>query len=176
MGPLNSLTVLQLGEGIAASYCGRLLAGFGATVVAVEPPGGSALRRARGTPGAPLPARDESPVFAYLAMGKRSVTATRPVPEDASRLRELALCSDVVIADEAATALALHGLDYDSLAAANPSLVYLSLSGFGDWAPGPPGARRTSPPSVWAARCGSPASPAASHSARPANRPGCSLG
>src|SRR5579872_3933280 len=96
-GPLQGYTVLELGDGIASGYCGRLLAGFGATVIKVEPPQGDRARRARVVPGAPLPDPNCAPLFLYLGMGKRSLVADLNDPDDAARVRELAQHADVVL-------------------------------------------------------------------------------
>lgn len=134
-GPLQGLVVLELGDGVASGYCGRLLAGFGATVVKVEPPGGSRLRRMRATPGAPLPHPDEAPWWLYLSMGKRSLVASFDSEADVDVLRRLAARADAVITDQAAERLSAFGLGYDQVAAANPRVVVTSLRPFGDWGP-----------------------------------------
>jgi crotonobetainyl-CoA:carnitine CoA-transferase CaiB-like acyl-CoA transferase len=134
-GPLRGTRVLELGDGIASGYCGRLLGGFGATVIKVEPPGGSRLRRMRAVPGAPLPHPDEAPWWLYLGMSKRSLTAPLKGATDDALLRSLARRADVVIADEDPAALSARGLDYDTLSAENPRLVLTSLTPLGDWGP-----------------------------------------
>ena len=125
-GPLNGITVLEVGDGIAAGYCGRVLAGFGATVVKVEPAAGSAQRRARVVPGAPLPDQEAAPLFTYLGMGKRSLGGA-----STGKLSGLASLAEVVIVD----AESRDALSYDALSLVNPRLVYVSLSAFGDWGP-----------------------------------------
>ncbi|HLZ71037.1 MAG TPA: CoA transferase [Dehalococcoidia bacterium] len=134
-GPLHGYTVLELGRGVAAGYCGRLLAGFGATVIKVEPPGGDDARRMRVVPGAPLPNPEAAPAFLYLGMGKRSLLASPDAAGDAARLRELARGVQAVIVDRPPARLAPAGLDYDSLSREHPSLVYTAITPFGAWGP-----------------------------------------
>jgi crotonobetainyl-CoA:carnitine CoA-transferase CaiB-like acyl-CoA transferase len=134
-GPLHGYTVLELGEGIPAGYCGRLLAGFGATVTKVEPPGGDRSRHARVVPGASAPDPERAPLFLYLGMGKRSLVADLDDPGDAARVRRLAARADVLLAGRPSAAMERLGLGYDAFGAENPALVYTSLTPFGDWGP-----------------------------------------
>ncbi len=133
--PLTGLLVLELGDGVATGYCGRLLAGFGATVVKVEPPAGSRIRQARAVPGAPPPGSEESPQWLHLGMGKRSLAVSLDRESDLEAITALATRADVVLTDQHPARLATAGLDYDRLGAANPRLVYTSLRPFGDWGP-----------------------------------------
>ncbi len=133
--PFSGLLVLELGDGVATGYCGRLLAGFGATVVKVEPPGGSRLRRARTVPGAPAPGLEGSPQWLYLGMGKRSLAVSLDRETDLDAVAALATRADIVLADQHPARLAGVGLDYDHLAAVNPGLIYTSLRPYGDWGP-----------------------------------------
>jgi crotonobetainyl-CoA:carnitine CoA-transferase CaiB-like acyl-CoA transferase len=134
-GPLGGTRVLEIGDGIASGYCGRLLAGFGATVIKVEPPGGSRLRAMRAVPGAPLPHPGEAPWWLFLGMGKRSLTASFGTFSDLSMLRQLARGADIVIADQGQAKLTSLGFDYGTLSADNTRLVLTSLTAFGDWGP-----------------------------------------
>ena len=72
--PLHDLRVVEISDRIAGAYCGKLLADAGADVVKVEPAAGDPLRRFTAT-GAVPPVGEDSPLFAYLNAGKRSVTS-----------------------------------------------------------------------------------------------------
>ncbi len=134
-GPLHGYTVLELGGGVAAGYCGRLLAGFGAELIKAEPPGGDRTRHMRVAPRSPLPDPEAAPAFLYLGMGKRSLIATPDDAGDTARLRELARRVQAVIVDRPPAQLAPVGLDYDSLSRDNPGLVYTAVTPFGAWGP-----------------------------------------
>ena len=119
--PLPGLRVVEIGDRLATAYCGKLLRDAGADVVMVETPGGHPLRRYR---PAGVPARDgQSPFFAFLAGGKRSVSA-QTVPA------ELLACADIVILGATDGRAAELGVDVDGLAARR---TVLTLSDFG-WA------------------------------------------
>ena len=134
-GPLHGMTVLELGGGTASGYCGRLLAGFGATVVKVEAPAGDPARHARVVVGAPAPDPEFGPQHLYLGAGKRSLILDLESRDGQEAARALAARAGVVIVDRPGEAVRAIGLDYDSLCAANPGLVYASLRAYGDWGP-----------------------------------------
>ena len=99
-GALAGLRVLDLSTGVAGQYCGKLLAGYGADCVLAEPPGGTATRALRPQlPGGEPPSR--SALFRHLNQGKDSLIA---VPGD-GRLEALARLADVIIRDQATTAV-----------------------------------------------------------------------
>ncbi|MBX3484840.1 CoA transferase [Phenylobacterium sp.] len=121
--PLDGLRVLELADGPSGGFCGRQFAAWGADVVMLEPPGGGPLRQAapRWTKGG---ARG-SAAFDMLACGKRSV----PLSDAAALLA----AADVLVCDAPAGALAGRlGRDAADLRRANPSLVVVTLSAFGD--------------------------------------------
>ena len=91
----QGISVVELGDGIAAGYCGRLLAGAGADVVKAEPADGSRLRAAQ-----PLLAGGESALFEYLAMYKRSLVLPSVAQGD-DVLDRLVARADVVIDEPA---------------------------------------------------------------------------
>lgn len=119
MGPLAGLAVLEVGDGIAAAFCGRLLAGFGATVVKVEPPQGDPSRRARVVDGAPEPGPEAAPLFAYLGMGKRSLVAS----------------SDDALARVGSFDVLLTGDRPIAYGAVHEALVHTEISAFGGSGP-----------------------------------------
>jgi crotonobetainyl-CoA:carnitine CoA-transferase CaiB-like acyl-CoA transferase len=134
-GPLAGLSVIELGDGVASAFCGRLLAGFGASVFVIEPPGGHPLRHARVVPGAPPPKLDEAPAFLYLGMGKRSLALSLDDPRALEFAWRLCAAADAVVTDRHPVELEAQGLTHDSLTAANPRLVFTSLRPFGDSGP-----------------------------------------
>jgi crotonobetainyl-CoA:carnitine CoA-transferase CaiB-like acyl-CoA transferase len=134
VGALDGLRILETGEGMAAAYCGFLLAGLGAEVLLVEPPGGHPLRAAGPFPG-DVPHAETSALFLHLARGKRSIVVDTGTPAGQARLRDLALSADAVIDDQPAPRRQAAGIDFDALAAARPELVLTSVTWFGDTGP-----------------------------------------
>ena len=124
-GPLTGTLVLDLSQGIAGPYCGMLLAEMGARVVKVEPPTGDWMRSlGRGVDGA-------SASFLYYNRGKEGIALDLDETRGQDAARTLAARADVLIENMRPGSLAKRGLGYDDMAALNPSLVYLSISGFG---------------------------------------------
>ncbi len=99
--PLHDLRVVEISDRIAGAYCGKLLADAGADVVKVEPAAGDPLRRFTAT-GAVPPVGEDSPLFAYLNAGKRSVTSLSD---------ELLTGADIVIVTATRSAAAERGID-----------------------------------------------------------------
>lgn len=129
-GPLGGYRVLELGNLIAAPYAGRIFAEFGAEVIKVErPQGGDELRRWR------LPRGDTSMFFLLQGRNKRSVTLDLRVPEGQEIARELVRRSDVVIENFRPGTLEGWGLGYDALRAANPGVILVRISGYGQTGP-----------------------------------------
>lgn len=138
MGPLAHLTVLDLSRVLAGPWCTQLLADLGATVIKVERPGTGDDTRAWAPPYlADAAGTDTSESAYYLACnrGKLSVAIdfTRPAGRDL--VLGLVARSDVLIENYKVGGLARHGLDYASLAARHPGLVYASITGFGQDGP-----------------------------------------
>ena len=125
-GPLSGVLVADFSRVLAGPYATMLLADLGAEVIKVESPVGDETRTC--TP----PTRDGTATY-YLGInrGKRSVVLDLRDPADAALGRELARRADVVIQNFRVGALARYGLDVDAVRAANPRVVYASISGFG---------------------------------------------
>ena len=128
-GALAGLRVLDLAD-TSGAFAGRLLAGLGADVVKIEPPGGAALR------GIPpfwdrLPAPERSLHFWFYDAGKRSVTLDWRRPAGAVLLRRLVESADVLVETESPGSLDALGLGPDALRAGNPRLVVASITPFG---------------------------------------------
>ena len=133
--PLAGLRVLELARILAGPWIGQTLADLGADVVKVEAPEGDDTRRW----GPPFVRRGdgsmEAAYFHSCNRGKRSVVADFRTPEGQELVRALARRSDVLIENFKVGGLAKYGLDYESLRALNPRLVYCSVTGFGQHGP-----------------------------------------
>jgi formyl-CoA transferase len=130
-GPLADIRVLELGTLIAGPFAGRWFADFGAEVVKVELPGtGDPLRRW----GRHVEDGD-SLWHLVQSRGKRSVTADLHDPADQALVRRLALASDIIIENFRPGRLEAWGLDPADLLAANPRLIVVRISGYGQTGP-----------------------------------------
>ena len=125
-GPLSGLLVADFSRILAGPYASMLLADMGAEVVKVESPTGDDTRTWM------PPVRDEVSTY-YLAINrnKRSVSLDLRDEGDNALARELAGRADVVIENFKPGGLAKYGLDYATVSAGNPGVVYASISGFG---------------------------------------------
>jgi crotonobetainyl-CoA:carnitine CoA-transferase CaiB-like acyl-CoA transferase len=126
-GPLAGLLVADFSRVLAGPYCTMLLADLGADVIKVESPGGDDTRR--WVP--PVAPDGVSTYFLAINRNKRSVVLDLRDGEDRALAAELARRADVFVENFKPGGLAKFGLDYDSVRAANPAIVYASISGFG---------------------------------------------
>jgi crotonobetainyl-CoA:carnitine CoA-transferase CaiB-like acyl-CoA transferase len=136
--PLTGLRVLDLSRVLAGPWAGQLLADLGADVVKVERPAEGDDTRHWGPPYLKDDAgRDTGEATYYLCANrnKRSITVDMAAPEGQRTVRALAAQSDVLIENFKPGGLARHGLDYASLQAIHPRLVYCSITGFGQTGP-----------------------------------------
>lgn len=131
---LEGVRVIEFTDELG-SYCGRLLADLGAEVIKVEPPGGGRERHAgpfvTGLEGDP----DASLAFWVHNTSKKSVVLDLDLPNARESARKLALGADIVLEDYPVGYLAARGLGYAALHALKPSLVYTSVTGFGQTGP-----------------------------------------
>ena len=137
-GALAGVRVLDLSRVLAGPWAGQLLADLGADVVKVERPGAGDDTRAWGPPWLTDPAGQSTGESAYYLSAnrnKRSVTIDIASKEGQRLVRELASRADVVLENFKVGGLAQYGLDYASLKAVNPRLVYCSITGFGQTGP-----------------------------------------
>ena len=137
--PLEGLRVVELARILAGPWIGQTLADLGAEVIKVEAPEGDDTRR-WGPPFLERPRPDGSTerVAAYFHAanrGKTSLTCDFSDAEDLARLKALIATADVVVENFKVGGLKRFGLDYESLAAGNPRLVYASVTGFGQNGP-----------------------------------------
>jgi crotonobetainyl-CoA:carnitine CoA-transferase CaiB-like acyl-CoA transferase len=135
---LSGLRVIDLSRVIAAPWAAQMLADFGAEVIKVERPergddtrswGPVYVARKDGQPSA------ESAYFVSANRGKQSITVDFTLAEGAELIKKLAAVSDILIENHKVGSLARYGLDYQSLAAINPRLIYCSLTGYGQTGP-----------------------------------------
>ncbi|MGE5170319.1 MAG: CaiB/BaiF CoA transferase family protein [Rudaea sp.] len=137
-GPLSHLTILDLSRVLAGPWCTQLLADLGATVLKIERPGSGDDTRAWGPPFLKdRDGRDTGEAAYYLACnrGKQSIAIDFTRPEGRDLVLALARQADVLVENFKVGGLAKHGLDYRSVAAVNPRLVYASITGFGQDGP-----------------------------------------
>ncbi|BCA31484.1 CaiB/BaiF CoA transferase family protein [Metapseudomonas otitidis] len=137
-GALSHIRVLDLSRVLAGPWSGQILADLGADVIKVERPGSGDDTRAWGPPflkdGS---GRDTSEAAYFLSANrnKQSVTIDFTRPEGQALVRKLAAESDILIENFKVGGLAAYGLDYASLKAINPRLIYCSITGFGQFGP-----------------------------------------
>ena len=125
-GPLSDLRILDLTQALAGPFCTMLLADLGADVIKVESPAGDDTR------GWVPPTRDGVATY-YLAINrnKRSVALDLKGPAGRAAAAELARRADIMVQNFKPGGLTRYGLDYDSVCAANPGIIYASITGFG---------------------------------------------
>ncbi|MCY4416142.1 MAG: CoA transferase [Chloroflexi bacterium] len=128
-GPLHGINVVEFSTMIATPTAGMLLADMGASVIKVEPPWGDLWRYAQ----AVLPT-DGRPFMAYNR-GKRSMTLDLTKPEAGDIVRRLTQQADVVLANNRPDVAGRLGIDYETLSAINPSIIYCEGSAFGHEGP-----------------------------------------
>ncbi len=134
-GPLSHIRVLDLSRIMAAPWAGQILADLGADVIKVERPVVGDDTRSWGPPFIDAGDRKDAGYFLCVNRGKRSITIDMAKPEGQQIIRQLAKTSDVVLENFKAGALSKYGLDYAGLSAVNPALVYVSVTGFGQFGP-----------------------------------------
>ncbi|MBD8684981.1 CaiB/BaiF CoA transferase family protein [Pseudomonas sp. CFBP 13719] len=138
MGALSHLRVLDLSRVLAGPWAGQILADLGAEVIKVGRPGRGDDTRAWGPPFLADQAGNSTGEAAYYLAAnrnKRSVTIDFTRPEGQQLVRDLAAGSDILIENFKVGGLAAYGLDYASLSAVNPQLIYCSITGFGQTGP-----------------------------------------
>jgi crotonobetainyl-CoA:carnitine CoA-transferase CaiB-like acyl-CoA transferase len=134
-GPLEGTLVLDLSRVLAGPWASQTLADLGARVIKVERPGYGDDTRSWGPPYLQTDDGKESAYFLSANRGKESIAVNFSDPRGQSILLELAKKSDILIENYKVGGLAAYGLDYDSVAAINPAIVYCSISGFGQTGP-----------------------------------------
>lgn len=131
--PLSGVKVLDISRVLAGPWCGQMLADMGADVIKVERPQKGDDTRHWGPPW--LAGSTESAYYLCANRGKRSVTVDMAKPEGQALIKQLAAQSDVLLENFKVGGLKKYGLDYVSLKALNPALIYCSITGFGQESP-----------------------------------------
>ena len=133
-GALSGLRIIELSEGIAGPYCGKLFVDLGAEVIKIEPPDGDRSRRLGPFPG-DEPHPEKSGLFLHLNTGKKSVTLDVSVNSGQVVLKKLLAHADALIVSEGPSRMAEWGLAYGDLKGDLPQLVYVSVTAFGTSGP-----------------------------------------
>lgn len=129
---LDGIRVLDLTQAMAGPFCSMLLADMGADVVKVEPPGRGEMTRKMGFAA---PKGDDSAAFLAINRNKRSVTLDLKSEEGQTLFHELAANADVIVENFRPGVTKRLGMDYETIHAVNPRLIYGSISGFGQTGP-----------------------------------------
>ena len=135
---LPHIKVLDLSRVLAGPWCTQMLADLGADVIKVERPGEGDDTRHWGPPFLQDSEGNDTTHATYFTAcnrNKRSVTIDMAQPEGQALIRQMAASSDVLVENFKVGGLAKYGLDYESLKALNPRLIYCSITGFGQDGP-----------------------------------------
>jgi formyl-CoA transferase len=126
---LEDVRVLDVTQVMAGPYCAMQLCDMGADVIKVEPPSGDSTRRMAGAVGT------DSPAFNAVNRGKRGIVLDLKSVAGQQALKRLVARADVLIENFRPGVMRGLGLDYESLSALNPGLIYASISGYGQTGP-----------------------------------------
>lgn len=129
--PLEGIRVLDVSQVMAGPFCCMLLGDLGADVIKVEPPNGDQTRSAMGF----RLRGDDSLGFLNMNRNKRSIALDLKSAPDREIFLKLAATADVIVENYRPGVVAKLGIDYDSVAAINPGIIYASISGFGQTGP-----------------------------------------
>jgi len=132
-GPFSGLRVLEIADE-KGEMCGRILAGGGADVVKIEPPGGGPTRRI-GPFRHDVPDPDASLYFWQYNLGKRGITLDLETEDGRDVFRTLVRSADVVVESLPPGRLGDLGLGFEDLRALNPGIIVCSITSFGQWGP-----------------------------------------
>ena len=141
MLPLSGIKVLDMSRLFAGPLATQMFGDFGADVYKIERPGRGDEFRHYGPPflkddkGNMSPDAPEGCGYLAVNRNKKSVTIDFSKPEGAELVREMARTCDVFVENYKVGTMARYGLDYESIRAVNPSIIYLSVSGFGQTGP-----------------------------------------
>jgi crotonobetainyl-CoA:carnitine CoA-transferase CaiB-like acyl-CoA transferase len=134
-GILGDLRVLDLSQEVAGPFCTKLLAGLGAEVIKVEPPGTGDAARQVGPFIHKPPDAEQSATFLYLNTGKKGLTLDITTQTGAAILQRLAQACDILVESFAPGYLDQLGLGYAALELRNPGVIYTSVTPFGQTGP-----------------------------------------
>ncbi len=136
--PLSGIKILDLTRVLAGPLSAQMLADLGAEVIKIERPGGGDDARAFGPPYLQDPEgkqNNNNSFYLCANRNKRSVTVNIAKPEGQQIIRELAKSCDVFMENYKVGDLKRYGLDYESIKAINPGIIYCSVTGFGQTGP-----------------------------------------
>ena len=131
MRALDGVRVLDLTRALAGPYCTMMLGDYGADVVKIEIPGTGDDTRGWGPPYI----GDQSAYFLSINRNKRSITLNLRNPKGRDVFMEMAKTADVIVENYTPGVTSRLGIDYDSVKATNPGVIYCSISGFGQTGP-----------------------------------------
>ena len=131
MGALDGVRVLDLTRALAGPYGTMMLGDYGADVVKIEIPGTGDDTRGWGPPYI----GDQSAYFLSINRNKRSITLNLRNPKGRDVFMEMARTADVIVENYTPGVTSRLGIDYDSVKAINPGIIYCSISGFGQTGP-----------------------------------------
>src|SRR3954470_1296254 len=132
--PLSGIKILDLTRVLAGPLSAQMLADLGAEVIKIERPGGGDDARAFGPPYLRDPegkANNNNSFYLCANRNKKSVTVNIASPEGQDIIRELAKTADVMMENYKVGDLKRYGLDYETIKAINPGIIYCSVTGFG---------------------------------------------
>ena len=129
MKALAGLRVIDLTQAMAAPFCSMNLADMGADVIKVEPPGGEDMRRGAAS------RNGHSGTFLAMNRNKRGITVDLKQAAGVAIVHRLVRTADVFVQNYRPGVARRLGVDYETLAALNPQLIYCSISGFGATGP-----------------------------------------
>jgi crotonobetainyl-CoA:carnitine CoA-transferase CaiB-like acyl-CoA transferase len=132
---LSDVRVIELAQGVAGPYCGKLLADAGAEVIKIEPPETGDLSRKLGPFPGDIPNQEKSGLYLHLNTNKKSVTLDIGTASGRIILKRLLARADVLIESYPPGHLAGLGLGYDDLKDELPELIYCSITPFGQTGP-----------------------------------------
>jgi CoA:oxalate CoA-transferase len=132
---LADIRVLDLSQDVAGPFCAKLLAGLGAEVIKVEPPGCGEVSRSAGPFPNDTPHPEQSAAFLYLNTGKKSVTLDIKSQTGTAILQHLSRESDILVESFPPGYLDQRGLGYAALEHLNPRLIVTSITPFGQTGP-----------------------------------------
>ena len=131
-GPLSGVTVIDQTQALAGPYCTMILGDLGATVIKIERPGSGDQSRTWGPPFL----QGESSYYLAVNRNKRSMTLNIASPQGQAILHKLVDGADIFITNlPRLSSLAKYNLDYATLSARNPGLIYAAISGYGHSGP-----------------------------------------
>ena len=125
---LEGIRVIEYATYMAAPGAGGIMADWGAEVIKIEPPGGDPIRKFFQTIGTDI---QDNPVFDFDNRGKKSIIVDTTTEDGQEIVRKLAATADVFLTNVRPGGLSRSGLDHERLSAANPRLVYCSVTGYG---------------------------------------------